>query len=134
MKVTFRVLQGPGVGRQFGIPTPRCLIGREEHCQFRPYSEAISPRHCVVYVRDGRLFVWDLKSRDGTFVNGQRIREDCELRGGDELRLGRLAFEVQIEHEVGGEKESPPPQIAFENTGEAAARMLKEFFERRQQP
>lgn len=63
----------------------------------------ISPRHCRI-TRDSypldrglyrcRIFVEDLGSTNGTWVNGHRIYGPRELRIGDELRIGRTAREI----------------------------------------
>ena len=117
MKVKLKLLKGPDAGKEVKIPTPKCLVGRGEDCQLRPKSDAISRRHCVVYVKDGELLVRDLHSRNGTWVNGQRIAEDCVLKSGDKILFGPLEFEVVIDHSLGGDKK---PKVS--SVKEAAAR------------
>jgi pSer/pThr/pTyr-binding forkhead associated (FHA) protein len=117
MKVKLKVLKGSGAGKEVRIPTPKCLIGRSDECHMRPKSEAVSRRHCVLYVKDGKVFVRDLKSRNGTIVNDRLIEEDCELKGGDVVQVGPLVFEMIIDHTLGGEKKSKINSIK-----EAAAR------------
>jgi pSer/pThr/pTyr-binding forkhead associated (FHA) protein len=51
----------------------------------------LSRRHCRLDLRDGLLFVRDLGSRHGTFVNGQSITES-KLLPGDELCIGLSHF------------------------------------------
>jgi pSer/pThr/pTyr-binding forkhead associated (FHA) protein len=94
MIVTFKVMNGRFVGKEFQLPTPKCLIGRAPECFVRLNSEAVSRLHCTVYVQDGRLYVRDTKSRNGTFVNGIPITGDCELKNRDQLRVGNMIFEV----------------------------------------
>ena len=55
MKVKLKVLKGSGAGKEIRIPTPKCLIGRSDECHMRPKSEAVSRRHCVLYVKDGKV-------------------------------------------------------------------------------
>ena len=41
----------------------------------------------------GKLYIYDLNSRNGTFVNGRRIvSEEKEITAGDEIQLGNLRF------------------------------------------
>lgn len=110
MNVKLRVLHGASVGKEFGIPTPKCVIGRHQACDLRPKSDAISRQHCAVYARDGRVFVRDMKSRNGTFVNGQRVQADCEVQSGDRLQIGPLVFEICVDQAISGEKR---PVVAF---------------------
>lgn len=117
MKVKLKLLKGPDAGKEVKIPTPKCLVGRGEDCQLRPKSDAISRRHCVVYVKDGELLVRDLHSRNGTWVNGERIAEDRVLKSGDKIQFGPLEFEVVIDHSLGGDKK---PKVS--SVKEAAAR------------
>lgn len=117
MKVKLKLLKGPDAGKEIKIPTPKCLIGRNEDCHLRPKSDAISRRHCVVYVKDGELLVRDLKSRNGTWVNGERIADDRTLKSGDKIQFGPLEFEVLIDHSLGGDKK---PKVS--SVKEVAAR------------
>lgn len=117
MKVKLKLVKGPEAGKELKIPTPKCVIGRGEECHLRPKSDAISRRHCVIYVKGGELVVRDLGSKNGTLVNGDRIAEDRVLKAGDTIQFGPLAFEIVIDHALGGEKK---PKVT--SVKEAAAR------------
>lgn len=54
----------------------------------------LSRRHARFVVREGRLFVADLDSTNGTFVNGLRIDDEMRLHGGDAVKLGGTTLEV----------------------------------------
>ena len=71
MHVRLKVMQGSSEGKEVKIPTPKCVIGREEGCHLRPNSDAISRRHCVIITTDNEVVVRDLNSRNGTFVNDE---------------------------------------------------------------
>ena len=71
-------------------------IGRDPDCQLRPASLAVSRRHCALTVRDGRLFVSDCHTGNGTFVNDRRLGQRQELHVGDCLRVGPLIFAVSL--------------------------------------
>ena len=83
---------------------PVFRIGRGEDCQLRPRSEMISRRHCEILVEEGATKVRDLGSRNGTFVNGERVKGERQLKTGDRLKMGPLEFEVQLAVSVGGKK------------------------------
>jgi predicted component of type VI protein secretion system len=51
-------------------------------------------------------------SRNGTFVNGEKLSGPCTARSGDTLRVGRLQFEVVIDHAQPGAKKPPVAGVA----------------------
>lgn len=58
----------------------------------------VGRRHARLFVQGGQIMVEDLDSTNGTFRNGARLaaRQPVPLANGDELRLGNLAFTVQV--------------------------------------
>jgi hypothetical protein len=50
-----------------------------------------SRKHAKLFWRDGRLYAKDLGSKNGTWVNGKRIKE-IQLQPGDNLRIGHAEF------------------------------------------
>jgi predicted component of type VI protein secretion system len=97
MHVLLKILQGSKAGKEVKIPAPKCVIGRDEGCHLRPQSDAISRRHCVIITTENEVVVRDLHSRNGTFVNDERVAEEAVLLHGDILRVGPLQFEMMIE-------------------------------------
>lgn len=83
------VLQGPDKGRRFDLPDnePQ-MIGRSS--ESLPLSDqTISRRHAELTPEgDGRWYIRDLKSANGTFVNGVRVNDRRMLRPGDQIRTG----------------------------------------------
>jgi len=60
------------------------------------YDPSISGSHCVIYEREHKVMIRDLDSTNGTFVNGERISGQTELKQGDTLALGQLEMKVGI--------------------------------------
>ncbi|MBM3770758.1 MAG: FHA domain-containing protein [Acidimicrobiia bacterium] len=69
-------------------------LGRAPRADFVVDAALVSRVHCRLEVSDDRIDVTDLKSTNGTFVNGTRI-DRAPVRSGDLLRVGRLALKVQ---------------------------------------
>jgi predicted component of type VI protein secretion system len=112
MKLSLVVAQGVHTGKVIPITTPEFVIGRDPQCQLRPASPAVSKQHCAVAIRDGKVFVRDCGSTNGTFVNGEQVAADREVKSGDRLRVGPLEFDVKIEAGVPAAKPAPAPAQA----------------------
>lgn len=73
------------------------MIGREPSCQLRLSSSAVSRRHAEIYGRDGKLWIREFGSKNGTFVNRQRLTGEQMLQNGDILHFGHLEFRIHHE-------------------------------------
>src|SRR5262249_43428223 len=69
-----------------------------------------SRRHCQFTRIGDQILVQDLKSRNGTFVNGQRASRPLPVQDGDELTLGPCSFRVSLLHDTG---EMPAPRMGL---------------------
>jgi predicted component of type VI protein secretion system len=119
MDVKLVVKNGKYAGKELPVAGPKFVIGRAQGCQLRPSSDDVAPEHCTLLVAEGKLLARDMNTPAGTFVNGEKISGQKELKAGDELRVGPLTFEVRIVVEVGGKKK---PKVT--NVREAAARTV----------
>lgn len=106
MQVKLKVLGGSHAGKEIKISLAKFFIGRGEDCHLRPQSDLISRHHCALIVENGAVIARDLKSRNGTLVNGEKIAGDMQLKAGDTLKVGPLEFEVMIDHTLGGTKKT----------------------------
>jgi len=120
MDVKLVVVHGKHAGQEIPIPGPKFFIGRAEDCNLRPHSDLVSRHHCVIMVEEGFVAVRDFNSKNGTFVNGERIVGETELKSGDHLKIGQIEFEVQIAATVVGKK---APKVR--SVQEAAARTVQ---------
>jgi hypothetical protein len=59
--------------------------GESEHLPARPVALA---HHAEIQRRDGLFFLLDLGSKNGTLLNGERVRQQCRLQQGDVIALG----------------------------------------------
>lgn len=110
MKLSLVVLTaGKQEGKVLNIALAQFVIGRDPQCQLRPASPSISKRHCAVIQRDGKVFVRDFDSTNGTFVNGEQLKGEIELHDGDTLKAGPLDFKVKIEASPAVNRPTPVP-------------------------
>lgn len=119
MQVKLKVIGGKNDGREIRIGGPEFIIGRGETAQLRPSSDLISRTHCLIKLSNGAVSISDMGSRNGTYVNGQKLSGAYLAKSGDTLRVGRLQFEVIIDHAEPGLKK---PKV--EGVAEAAARTV----------
>ncbi len=94
------VIQGPVQGRSFQLPGHgNFIVGRGKeadgvHLSF-PEDDGMSRLHLLLESNPPLARVIDLRSRNGTFLNGARIQE-AALRDGDEIHAGRSRFKVHL--------------------------------------
>lgn len=69
-------------------------IGRGSSAGISFNNSHISREHARLFVSSGNLWLLDLNSANGTFVNGKRLRGGCRLFHGDELSFDQLAMQV----------------------------------------
>jgi len=127
MRLNLVVLsEGKATGQVVPIKLPQFIVGRDAQCHLRPASPVISKRHCALITRNGKVFVRDFESTNGTFVNDVRVENQRELKNNDVLKIGPVVFKVQLEVPVAVDKPTPLPVNRREEGGEedAAAMLL----------
>ena len=72
----------------------RTVFGRDEGCDVTLSGGEVSRKHAELTIEGEQLFVQDLESANGTFVNGKRVTR-ASLADGDELRFDVLSFVVR---------------------------------------
>lgn len=94
------VTRGVGKGTRFTVDKKTTMLGRGEDCDII-IAEAVVSRHHTKIVRLGpKYFLYDLKSTNGTLVNGQRVEQHV-LEDGDEIQIGVTVF---LFEQPGGEE------------------------------
>lgn len=104
MRTVLKVVGGKNDGREIVVSVPKFIIGRGETAHLRPSSDLVSREHCCVMVSDGKVVIQDLGSRNGTYVNGEKLEGPHIAKTGDSLRIGRLRLEVIIDLAKAGVK------------------------------
>ena len=61
------------------------------------YDKSVSGKHCEIEIREGnKIFIVDLESSNGTYINGNRVLTATEISSGVVIRLGRLELKLEI--------------------------------------
>ena len=108
---------GALAGQRFEVPASGLRLGRSSHCELAVADPALSRIHCLFEVRNGALWVTDLKSANGTSVNGEALGEEARaLAAGDEVVAGETVLRVEsagsatIDLGLGGGGGDAPPE------------------------
>jgi two-component system, cell cycle response regulator len=83
------VITGAAAGQMFTITAGEAIIGRSPTAAICVTDDGVSRNHARIRHDSNGLFVDDMESRNGTFVNGTRINGSTELREGDKIQVGR---------------------------------------------
>ncbi|HET8730811.1 MAG TPA: FHA domain-containing protein [Moraxellaceae bacterium] len=87
-----KAMTGTISGKMFLVDGTK-IIGRDAGCDIVISGAHVSRRHAELTMRGGKLWVKDLGSSNGTFVNGKRT-EEVQLRNGDEVKFDAMTFKV----------------------------------------
>lgn len=88
-------MTGPQAGQTYDLKQGRNLIGRGESCDLRLVSHGVSKEHCEIHLYPDKVMVVDLRSSNGTFINGVKIQNGI-LRLGDKLSVHDVIFNIII--------------------------------------
>ncbi len=85
-------IHGPGLGRRFALIGGELTIGRDGKNGIVVDLDTVSRRHAKIVIREGRSYVVDLKSTNGTYLNNNEVLEELPLRSGDYVKVGGSIF------------------------------------------
>jgi signal transduction histidine kinase/CheY-like chemotaxis protein len=84
---SIRVLKGVNAGQSYTLSAPETLLGRDVSCGIVIPLQTISRHHARIVQEEGGVFIEDLRSRNGTLINGRRIESRHALRHGDRIDI-----------------------------------------------
>ncbi len=90
-------LDGPLSGQSFTF-SDSISIGRGQSNNLILDDQFVSLSHALISKRNGHFFIQDLKSTNGTYLNGARINKPAVLKHGDTLRVGKNLFQFEQEN------------------------------------
>lgn len=114
-----------GVAKDFDIGERSITIGRSPDADIILLDDKVSRVHCGIRLWDGEFYIKDLKSKNGTFVNGQRV-EVSKLKTSDIIKIGSYTF--TFDQPAGTGTETALREISDEmDLGKGYSTLLKEI-------
>jgi pSer/pThr/pTyr-binding forkhead associated (FHA) protein len=122
MLVELRQLNGSQAGSTWTVVGTQYVIGRHADCLLRIDHPKVSLHHCAVLILGNEVWVRDLRSTNGTFVNDTQVTGEYRLGIGDVLRVGPAEFEV-LQRTTGAIRQDdrqqyPSTQLEIPSTGQ----------------
>ena len=90
-----RYINKLGIPKDIELTGEPLSIGRSREADIPLLDDKVSRVHCGIRLSDGKFYLKDLKSRNGTFVNGQRVEDTVEVKAGDRLQIGSTVFVLE---------------------------------------
>lgn len=73
------------------------MIGRDTHCDLSVMDEALSAHHARITYHHGQWWLEDLNSRNGTFLNREKLNTPAVIITGDQFKCGNTFFDIRVE-------------------------------------
>ncbi len=84
-----------GIPKDIELTGEPLSIGRSREADIPLLDDKVSRVHCGIRLSDGEFYLKDLKSRNGVFVNGQRVDDTAKLKVGDRIQIGSTVFVLE---------------------------------------
>jgi pSer/pThr/pTyr-binding forkhead associated (FHA) protein len=90
------IMNGSDKGRSFDVKSERITMGRGPENDIQLKDKSISRNHLEIFRKGARYYLQDLKSKNGTFVDGMRIRSgvEYEIKEGIPIAVGKTFFSL----------------------------------------
>lgn len=109
-----RILSGQQSGQIFDLKLGKNVFGRGGVSDFKVQSLGISKEHCELHVYKDKMMIVDLKSSNGTFVNGVKIQNSI-VRVGDKISLFDVIMDVILTPDIRPKKSASPKEPRVQN-------------------
>src|SRR3954469_3814434 len=104
-----------GEQKRLEFDKPEVTIGRVQGNDIILPKGNVSKRHSRIVLKDGKFIIVDLKSTNGTYVNGRKITSPLVVKGSDKIYIGDFILSIEemaaagISPPVAAGMDEPPP-------------------------
>ena len=88
-------IHGPRLGKRYVLPQGALTLGREEGCDLVVELDNVSRLHARLVQRDGCVTLEDLRSTNGTFLDGRRVGAPTKVPLDTPVKVGTTTFELR---------------------------------------
>ena len=106
------VLEGPLTGKTYEVTAAGLCVGREPTCEIVVTDAGVSRQHARVLLHNGMVWVQDVGSRNGVFVNGNRVPDHKQIKAGDKVSVGINVFQLAMQNRTSVGPTLPPAAVA----------------------
>ncbi len=122
-----RILNGPQAGQIFPLRNGKNILGRAAQADIKILAQGVSKAHCEIHIFKDKIMIVDLKSSNGTYVNGIKIQNSI-LQLGEKFSLHEILMDIipaqEIKPTVRSTSSFPVPMSSnFPTAGNAALQM-----------
>jgi len=89
---TVYLFQGRDPQKEYELVQREVLVGRDQGCDIVIDDDSVSRQHARLVLENGSYVIEDLQSRNGTYVNGEKIDGKVPLSDADDVAIGITAF------------------------------------------
>jgi pSer/pThr/pTyr-binding forkhead associated (FHA) protein len=118
-----RIANGPYRGREKSLSTGPMTIGRDAEAGIQILDRSASRFHAEIFPVGGMYFVRDLDSKNGTYVNDEKIGDEELLREGDVIKIG--STELVYESGAALTDDEPSDRIAYRDDPDLLSNTLE---------
>lgn len=93
-----KVVEGGNPGQILDLHGERLVVGRHPSCHIVLDNSAVSRNHAQILESHGNYFIEDLRSRNGTLVNGEAIQTRTLLKDADLVGICDVVFSFHVQH------------------------------------
>jgi pSer/pThr/pTyr-binding forkhead associated (FHA) protein len=122
-----RYINKLGIPKDIELTGEPLSIGRSREADIPLLDDKVSRVHCGIRLSDGDFYLKDLKARNGTFLNGQRVEDTVKLKAGDRIQIGSTVFVLET---ASAEENSAKGLASVQNSmadGKGYTTILKEI-------
>ena len=94
------VLSGRDVGKTCLLDREETLVGRGDRCGMVLDDDLVSKEHCRIHADGGYFFIEDLKSSNGTYLDGKKIKKKSLLNDFERIVVGKTILRFFMEESL----------------------------------